>query len=280
VTVQRSSRGGTTLRPVLAALLLGGLGLIAGIYAPLALNSDFQLGPLIGIFGTAPVGLLAGLILGLLAHLLAWKRSLFIASLGLASAALLAFILFTSLPKDLWVADLVQGRIVSCSPPTSFEAEVVRSWERSIAINPQNAVSPTWRSDLHNVLYRSRDYVADVQITAKKALYLGRKPWNRGQLSLVQAPPPSNTEKFVVPANFCQPSGSVSRHFAARWKLAGFPADTAASLLKLQTLEPVPPDIAFLAAQRLLDIGAEDQTIRRVAGRLTRGCSGRPCGRR
>jgi len=263
VTVRRSGRGGTTLRPVLAALLLGGLGLIAGSYAPLALNSDSNLGHLVGFF-ILPVGLLAGLILGLLAHLLAWKRPRFIASLGLASAALLAFILFTSLPKDLWVADLVQGRIVSCSRPTSFEAEAVRSWERSIAINPHNAVSPTWRSDLHSVLYSSRDYVADVQITAKKALYLGRKPWNRGQLSVVQEPPLSKTERFVVPANFCEPSGSVSQHLVSRWpKPAGFPPDTAASLLRLQTLEPVPPDIASLAAQRLLDIGAEDQTIRR-----------------
>ena len=250
------TRAANSFRPLVAGGLLGGLGFLAGYLGPLTLNPYSNLGPLVALYFSGPialaVGLAAGVILGVVANVLAWKRSLFIASLGLTSVALLAVTLFFSLPEDRWEADLIEGQIVASTRPSSFEAEVVRQWERSIAINPQNPVSSTWRDDLRSVLAGSSDCVTDVRIVSKNALYSGRRPWNHGKLYFVYEPRAAKTvERFFVPASLCRPPSPVSRRFLARWpEYAGFPPKTAASLLNLPILEAVPPHIASLASER------------------------------
>jgi len=47
------------------ALVLGIFGFLAGFYGPLYLPDDSPQGPLLGIFGTGPLGFGAGLIIGL-----------------------------------------------------------------------------------------------------------------------------------------------------------------------------------------------------------------------
>jgi hypothetical protein len=252
--VPSDTRAGRILRPLAAGGLLGALGLLAGYFWPLWLNPYSNLGPLIGIDFTGPlalaVGLASGLTLGVVAHVFAWRRSRFSVSLGLAGVAPLAFTFFLALPDDRWEADLIEGQIVAYTHPSSFEPQVVRYWESSIAINPQNPVTPSWRKDLRAVLAGSADCVADIRIRSKRALYFGRQPWNRGKLYFVQVPLPPNPERFFLPARFCAPASQTSRRFLARSPdYAGFPPNTAASLLNLQQLEPVPPQISFLAAE-------------------------------
>lgn len=248
-----ATRAGRAFRPLAAGGVLGVLGALAGFFGPLWLNPYSNLGPLIGIYFTGPlalvVGLAGGLILGLVADLLAWRRPSFILSLGLASVALLIFTLFFSLPDDRWEADLIEGQIVAYARPSSFEGQVLRYWDRSIAINPGKSVPATWLRDVHTVLAGSPDCIADIRITSMKALYVGRRPWNHGKLYFVQEPPPPNPERFFLPASFCGPRGQASRRFLARWpKYSGFPPNTAASLLNLKQLESVPPQISSLAA--------------------------------
>lgn len=251
MTTRSATSVGSALRPVVAGVILGALGLIGGYFAPLWLNPYSNIGPLTGIFFSGPFGLAAGLILGHVAYLLGWSSSRFAASVGLAGGALVMCTLFLSLPEDRWEADVVEGQVLACSSPISFEARVIRNWEDSIRINPQKRVAATWRKDARTVLASSSDYVADVRITSKSAVYFGRKPWNKGTLFITQEPPPAGTERFVVPASFCGPTRSSSRRFLARWpEFAGFPPTTPASLLQLQTLEPVPPDVAALADRR------------------------------
>lgn len=244
---------GRAFRPLVAGGVLGALGVFTGFFGPLWLNPYSNLGPLIGIYFTGPlalaVGLAGGVILGLVADRFAWKRPSFILSIGLASIALLTFTLFLSLPDDRWEADLIEGQIVAYARPSSFEEQVLRNWESSIAINRDKSVAPTWRRDISAVLAASPDCIADIRITSTKALYVGRRPWNHGKLYFVQEPLPPNPERFFLPARFCGPRSQASRRFLARWPgYSGFPPNTAASLLNLKQLESVPPQFSSVAA--------------------------------
>ena len=59
---------------VVGAIVLGGIGFIAGFYGPLIFAPDASQGPMLGIFFTGPLGVLVGAVLGAICwHRYYWK---------------------------------------------------------------------------------------------------------------------------------------------------------------------------------------------------------------
>ena len=56
----------------LGAVILGGIGFVAGFFGPILFTPDANQGPLLGIFITGPLGAILGLPVG---ALVAWRRS-------------------------------------------------------------------------------------------------------------------------------------------------------------------------------------------------------------
>lgn len=60
-----------SMRVVLPGLVLGGIGFALGFFGPMILAPEANQGPLLGIFITGPIGLVAGLLWGIWR---AWRR--------------------------------------------------------------------------------------------------------------------------------------------------------------------------------------------------------------
>ena len=71
--------------PLVAAVTLGGTGLVVGCLAPLQLNPDSNLGPVVGILFTGPCAAALGIILGFLSSKLRLSPVAFLICLVLAA---------------------------------------------------------------------------------------------------------------------------------------------------------------------------------------------------
>jgi hypothetical protein len=60
---------GILARAVRPALIVGGIGFVAGFFGPMILKPDANQGPMLGIFITGPIGFLLGLIYGVFKEL-------------------------------------------------------------------------------------------------------------------------------------------------------------------------------------------------------------------
>jgi hypothetical protein len=60
---------GIVRRAVRPALIVGGIGFVAGFFGPMILKPEANQGPMLGIFITGPIGFLLGLIYGIFKEL-------------------------------------------------------------------------------------------------------------------------------------------------------------------------------------------------------------------
>ena len=88
------------LRPLVAALVIAAVGGFAGYLIPLRLAPIGNLGFMLGVVITGPLGLIVGLAFGIVANRRAWNRGRFLALLSLTATLFAALTLFvlTSTP--------------------------------------------------------------------------------------------------------------------------------------------------------------------------------------
>jgi hypothetical protein len=167
------------LGPLGQAVLLGGTGFVAGYIFPLWRMPYANQGPLMGFFITGPLGFFVGLVLGFLGKGLRWRLGTAVLVLVACCSLFSVAIYLACEPEDRWVAQIVDGTIVKCSPPIEFVDEVLTRWEKSIAINPQKIVATSWREDVRHTLSSASGYVATFRVERTRDIYIGRKASNR-----------------------------------------------------------------------------------------------------
>lgn len=133
--------------PLVWVFLTGVIGLIAGFFGPMALNTGNQ-GPLLGIFITGPGGAALGLILYAIARTANLRGARAWRLLWLLNAAIVAAALLLCLPL-----------------PAEFRGTFMESQIRSC------------QQSSHRL-----GVELEVTLLRSKRIYEGRRPWNRGKI--------------------------------------------------------------------------------------------------
>lgn len=230
--------------PLGQALVLGGTGFIAGYFFPLWRIPDSNLGPLLGIIVTGPVGLACGFLLGVAGRLLNLRTATAASLLTACCAALASIAFLMCKPEDIQIAKLVDGTVLKCSAPVEFTDEVIKHWEDSIAINPQKPVTVAWRDDVRRTLESSSGYVAEFGVERTRGIYSARGGSKRGTIYAAPWVPKRGVERFFVTRQMCaadlKPARSVYLEDWSEWPTRErFPPDDASRLFNFVALKPV-----------------------------------------
>jgi hypothetical protein len=206
-------------------------------------------GPLLGMFFTGPLGFCVGRAMGLLAKRFRWHPAVAALTLGLCCSFLGASIYASCEPDDRWIASLIDGTVMKCSPPIAFADEVLGQWKDSIAINPEKTVAKSWREDVRHTLASASGFVATFRIDRKRELYVGRKDSNYGATYASPWVPKRETVRYFVSADMCPTSDQTKRRvFLTNWPVwpdkERFPPDDAARLFSFSALQQVPSSYA------------------------------------
>jgi hypothetical protein len=230
--------------PLIALVLLGAIGFIAGYLGPLQLNPDATVRPLLGIFFTGPLWAGIALLGGLLAAIFRVSPKRFLIGLGLAAFVAISSTLFMSLPEDRWQGSIVEGRIVGCEPPANLVPGATIRWSE---VPPQDSwwkPRGGWREDIPRMLQSDRGVVLNVYVTRERQIYANRKPWNNGSLSATRWRQARRTEKFYSreSGEDCRAySLASSALYAPEWEASDVsPPNILPTFLGLSVLKRVP----------------------------------------
>ncbi len=244
--------------------ILGGVSFAAGFFGPLILTPEANQGPLLGIFLTGPIGFVIGGALGAVyarfrvrrpGQRIRWQAVTAGLLLAGCCVAVAGLVYLNVEPDDRRLGELVDGIMRTCTAPAQFADEVLKEWEKSIAINPQKAVSSSWREDVVRTLMGSDGYVATFGVQRKRDLYTGRKRSNYGSTYAAPWLEKEETVRYFVSRELCAMGADGKRSvYLADWPVwpseDRFPPDDASRLFsRMKTLRPVPPSYAVWASQ-------------------------------
>ena len=161
-------------------LILGAAAFAAGFIGPMIFVPDANQGPMVGIFISAPAGILLGLLLRSVCtrfNLPApsqW-RLLYLT----ASIVVLATLLLVQ-PEPALRGYVYEGEVISCDSPGATEPTVIAHWNERIAKVTWAEPRAGWQEDMHQTLRDASGVVVSVRVQRKNPIRENRKPWNRG----------------------------------------------------------------------------------------------------
>ena len=235
-------RNFSIMRPLLYSSLLGLVGFMCGYFGPILLNPTANQGPLLGIFITGPLGVIAGLILGTIVEL---KRPQKAIAIPLIAALILsALTLYRSLPEDLYQGFIIDAEVIGCERPASFVSAAVARWD-SIKSTSDYKVRSEWKSDIIRMITTGKGAVLKLKVHRKKKIYEQRTPWNRGHLVASAWEPVGVTENYFIrdQGGSCSDIRVGQRAlYSPIWEASQVsPPDVLPTFLGFHTLQPVPP---------------------------------------
>ncbi len=162
-------------------LILGAAGFAAGFLGPMVFVPESNQGPMVGIFISGPLGLIAGLVLwgicsaAKLPALTQWRSLWSVAALGVLATLLCVQ------PEPALRGYVYHGQVESCVPasdPANQDA-VLREWEERIARTTWAKPRAGWQSQMRNVLREAPGVIVSSSDPRQNAIRENRKPWNR-----------------------------------------------------------------------------------------------------
>ncbi len=227
-------------------LTLGTTGFLFGFFGPLALSPDANQGPLLGLLITGPGGVMAGLLLGTVARALRWSRSAQWRALASCCVLLALATLWFSLPEPRTRGWLLEANVTACRMPEEFSAAALADWDERIAKVTWAAPRAGWKEQAERQFARPDGVVLDLEVSARRAALEGRKPWNRGRISVVPRAGAGDISRVFVryAGASCAgyPLGPTVLYYEAAHdpKPGPWPPDDLPGLLSLVVAEPPP----------------------------------------
>lgn len=163
-------------------LILGGCGLVAGIAGPIKLNPQFQLGPLIGVFITGPLGLLLGVAGYFISRWLQIPQSAQWRYIAALAVVLVAGTILASFPSSEFRFYIVNSVVTGCRPTSALHDDLLAQWQDRV--DNSKGVEPRagWKREMSAQLQSANGVIVDARITRRTEVRELRKPWNRGTL--------------------------------------------------------------------------------------------------
>ena len=232
------------LRSSIAALLLGGVGLLCGYFGPSILNAEAAQGPLLGIFVTAPLAFAIGIVIGVATATLKTSSSVFVIVLMIALVTTGGVSLYLSLPEDRFEAFVVDGEVQACQSAEVFLPAAEARWNKLNNDNPWEKPRPNWRRDIQGMLERDQGVVVTLIVHRRWDIYERRKPWNRGRLTAKASNEERKLEKYFARSRdqSCTPYPNGLRTlYAPQWELSRVsPPDALPPFLGFHVLKDAP----------------------------------------
>jgi hypothetical protein len=179
-------------------ITLGAVGFCAGFFGPIALNPEANQGPLLGLFITGPIGLLAGIVLGAAFRWLPVSTARRWQALLAANVALLFGTLYYCLPQPATHGYLVQGTLARCQATGQASAEAIRYWDDRIAGAPWAKVRDGWKDELPALVASHPAVVLTIDVRRENRIVRHRKPWNRGRIGAEGWHDRSGTQRYFA----------------------------------------------------------------------------------
>lgn len=177
-------------------LVLGGCGLVAGIVGPIRLNPQFQLGPLIGVFITGPLGALLGVAGYFFSRWLQlpmaaqWR---YIAALALV---LVAGTILASFPASEFKFYIVNSVVTRCRPTSDLHDELLVNWQDRVDNIKSTEPRTGWHQQMSDTLRAAAGVIVDARVVHRTEVRELRKPWNRGTLISVDRTKADETTSY------------------------------------------------------------------------------------
>jgi hypothetical protein len=242
-------------RPTIATwfLVLGGVGLVTGYFAPLALAPEANTGPLIGLFITGPLGALAGLVLGAALRFAPVANTTRRRACAAAAVVTCLATLYRSLPEPALHGHVIEARVESCSRPAALLSAAIGDWEAAVARVTWARPAENWQAVAARNVERDPGVVLTLRIERKSAVLRHRAPWDRGRLTAEPWMTVDERKDYYASdeGSSCQPY--LERGRARYWPAVDpngaspqpadpWPPTDTLGVLQLQTLEPVPAE--------------------------------------
>jgi hypothetical protein len=229
------------------ALLVGGVGFLAGFFGPIALNPGANQGPLVGIFITGPGGAILGAVVGGLLAAVGASRASRIGVLATTAALLAGATGFYVLPAPEFKGNVLELRVDSCVSPLALKAEAFDYWDKRIAAASWAAVRPGWKDGFEAMAAADPGVVLGVTVTRSTGIYENRKPWNKGTFAAGKAW--WVRERYFARGSCADWPVGISAVFEAAGDARvskAWPAEVLPNFLDLQVLTAAAPERAAL----------------------------------
>jgi hypothetical protein len=246
------------------ALILGAVGFAAGFFGPLVLNPESNIGPVIGILISGPLGAIAGAMLGAIFGALSVgerrRRQLLTAS----SVALGVGTLYFCLPGPVFYGYVIDAEVAECASPAQGLDAAVATWDQMLAQVKWATPTANWQQIAAGNLEGDPGVVLTLHVRRRSAILRYRRPWDRNRMSAGPWIPVDESKQYyaddegpgcqsylVRPRQFYWPaigSNAINPNAAEPQAARVWPPTDTLNFLRLQRLGPVPAQY-----QRLLD---------------------------
>jgi len=243
---------------------LGAVGFAAGFLGPLVLNPESNIGPVIGILISGPLGAIAGAVLGAIFGALSVSETRQRQLLTASSVALGMGTLYFCLPGPVFYGYVIDAEVAACASPAQGLDAAVAQWNEMVARVKWATPSANWKQIAAGNLESDPGVVLTLHVRRRSAILRHRRPWDRNRMSAGPWIPDDESKQYYADdeGSACQPyvarprqlywpaiGPNASNSHAAEPKAAyAWPPTDTLNFLRLQRLGPVPAQY-----QRLLE---------------------------
>jgi len=233
------------------------VGFVVGFLAPVLLDPEANLGPMLGMVVTGPGGALAGLVLGIVARLLHLPLPRQQQVLGAACVTVAVASLYFCLPEPAWRGEVLDAQVAGCRRPAEALDRAVAHYEKLAA---GRAARPGWQQDLRRTAESDAGVVLELEQHRRNQVFEHRKPWNEGVLFVTGWQDVNGTRRYYSgdTGGSCAgfPIGTDLRRYAyyppaaPDERVRKWPhTSNLPRFLDLRIVEPVPENIERLIAE-------------------------------
>jgi len=250
----------TSRQSLRCALTLGAVG----FFGPLVLNPESNIGPVIGILISGPLGALAGAVLGGIFRALSVAEKRRRQLLRAACVVLGAGTLYCCLPGPVFYGYVIDAEVAACAPPAQALDAAAAKWDEMIAQVKWATPSANWKQTAAGNLAGDPGVVLTLHVRRRSAILRHRRPWDRNRMSAGPWIPVDESKQYYADDEGAECPPYLARQRQLYWPAIGtnsiqanaaepkaayaWPPTDTLNFLRLQRIGPVPAQY-----QRLVD---------------------------
>jgi hypothetical protein len=239
------------------ALVLGGVGFVAGFFGPMVLNPESNIGPIVGILFSGPMGAIAGALLGALLCVSPVSPSGQRWILAFACAGLALGTVYVCLPEPAVRGYVIDAQVESCAPPTRSLDKATEKWDQAVARVTWAAPTANWKEIAIANIRRDEGVVLTLSIARKAAMLRHRRPWDANRTSAGPWVTVAESKQY-----YADNDGPTCAPYLARPRQLYWPAiDPDSDPTKPSKIWPPTDTLGFLQLQRLEAVPEDYQRL-------------------